>query len=235
VTRAVVVVPWRSRGDQRRQANLVRVHKHLIDVGIPVVTVDDGRIIGPFNRHAAYNRGRFKLLNVSCFVWHEADMLVPKEQLHDAVTLALEAPGLVVPFDTYGYLTDEDSARVLAGADYRTMTPEWSMHDGASIGAVGVTSAETMNLVTRWDEQFEGHGYDDRAMKLAFDKAAGPTRFVAGYGWHLWHPVAYSPWLGDDPNAHDSADVVATQRNKRRLRLYERAVTGDDVRKLTSG
>jgi len=236
--KVAIIVPWRDKGDQRRRANLQRVIDHLAGTPWPVHVVSDGRAGDlPFGRQHAYNRG---MSEHPADVWiaHEADMLIPHDQLGRAVDLAATQTGLVVPFDTYAYLGVNDSLEVLAGADPGHYEPQWVMVDGRSIGAVNVVSAATMAAVGRWDERLTGHGYDDRAMALAFQVATGNrTRTVEGVGTHLWHPMAFAPWeRGEhaDPGRYDAADVEATRANKARLSLYRRARTAEDVRALTA-
>jgi hypothetical protein len=167
------------------------------------------------------------------FVFHEADMIVPDEQLRAACVAAYDSPGLVVPFTHYAYLSQDDSLDVLMGEAHTAKLPEHVMN--GSMGAVNVVSAETMALVGQWDELLAGHGYDDNAMFEAFRIAAGPARFVQGAGWHLWHPGAYSPWFGDDPTAFPAAEVAATETNRQRWRLYQEATTPERIRELTAG
>jgi hypothetical protein len=66
-------------------------------------------------------------------------------------------------------------------------------------------------------------------MKIAFDIAAGPTRWVEGSVYHLYH-------LSGGKGAHLSReDRVATSRNRLRLRKYMQARTPEQIRSLTTG
>ena len=73
-----------------------------------------------------------------------------------------------------------------------------------------------MQAVGQWDEHFAGWGFDDNAMFLAFERLAGPPRWVQGVGWHLWHPLAYGR-VDTDAKARTAANraryqaMVATQ------------------------
>lgn len=235
-----IIIPWRDNGNANRQANLARMLDHLTETGLPIVLASDKRQSGePFNRSAAYNHG-MELSPSRVYIFHEADMIVPLDQLSDAYQTAELGLGLVVPFTEYRYLSSEDSRAVLSGSnDPYDLAPEWVMGNGRSIGAVNVVSAETMAQVGRWDEQLSGHGYDDNAMHLAFEVACGPTRYVEGPGVHLWHPMSYAPWErgtpASDPANFTEAERRATVNNKHRFRLYKLAETPDDVRTLTMG
>lgn len=222
--RRVIVVPWRDKGDRDRRANFDAVLDHLTGLGVgPVAVADDGRL-GPFNRSAAYNRGRAAHPS-DVYVWHEADMLLPADQLEAGVRLALESPGLVVPFTEYRYLSAADSGAVRDGQPPEAFRPEFLMGGGKSIGAVGITSEETMRLVGRWDEKFAGWGHDDNAMFRAFTLCAGPARWVEGPGYHLWHPPGMQTPVVEEQDA--------TNDNYRRWLAYKAAATPEEVRALT--
>lgn len=228
------LVPFRDRGiDPLRQANLDRVLHHWSlwsPGGGEWLVVDDGRDgDAQFNRSAAYNRG-VAVADADVYVFTESDMLIRYDLIEEAIALALESPGLVVPFTQYRYLSADDSESVRLGAQPDEFTPELILDNGSSIGAINVVSRETMQLVGRWDEKFEGSWYDDDAMKVAFDVCAGPTRWVRGPAHHLYHLPA---WRGDHLTAEDR---VATQRNHRRYMEYQNAgYSPGRIRELTMG
>lgn len=228
---AVIVIPWRDKGDLWRRANLDTVLAHLNHADVATVhLVSDGRG-GPFNRSAAYNRGMAEH-PADVWVFHEADMIIPAAQLERAVEAA-SSPGLVVPFDTYHYLTPEDTETVHHGADPFGREPRRVVAGGRSTGAVNVVSAETMTAVGRWDEQFQGWGWDDRAMTRAFHIATGaPARCVPGVGVHLWHPPGGSVNGGI---RIPETEQRATDANKARYQRYLLAETPSEARALTCG
>ncbi|MCV7004614.1 hypothetical protein [Mycobacterium gordonae] len=234
----VIIVPFRDKGDPWRKANLNTVLSHLSKIDIaPVVVTPDGRSgSAPFNRSAAYNTGIRQHPSSDVYVFYEADMIINPEQLQQAIDAATQ-PGLIVPFTIYRYLTREDTTRVHNGATPHDCTPDYVMPQGRSVGAVNVVSAETMTAVGRWDEKFQGWGYDDRAMSHAFEIATeSPTRFISGPGVHLWH----TPGWKAGGSFRGGADVpprehAATEANRRRHQLYRRATTAAQVRELTTG
>lgn len=234
-----VVVPWRDKGDPWRQANLAAVlyHLHHADIGMVEVFSDGREGAAPFNRSAAYNRGVQDSDNPDVFIFHEADMIIPPTQLRAAIHLAATSSGMIVPFDTYHYLTPEDTVRVRAGTDPRYCTPEMVMANGTSNGACNVVSAATMQAVGQWDETFEGWGFDDRAMAVAFEKATGTnTRYIPGPGVHLWHKPGWSQaWGFHGGTDVSAAEHAATKANQSRYNIYRKARTPAQVRELTSG
>lgn len=238
--RTVIVVPFRDKGtDPHRKPNAEHVIEYLSNLGLgEILLIDDGRGGSqPFNRSAAYNRGRDRRPDADVYVWHEADMIVPPDQLRDGILLAAAAPGLVVPFTTYLYLSQTDSAMVKhSGRPLSACNPEYAMADGRSVGAVGITSAQTMLRVGHWDERFEGWGYDDRAMAHAFNVVSGPIRYIDGPAHHLYHRPG---WSISDP-FRGGADIpeperAATEANRRRLRLYQNTRDIKQIRDLTAG
>lgn len=230
-----VIIPFRDRGtDPLRQENLVAVLDMWEEYGYVPYVMSDGRSGNQqFNRSAAYNTG-IRLVNgdTDGFIFAESDMLIHDRQVEEAVALAEKQLGLVVPFTDYHYLRPKDSIEVRKGVDPALCRPQWIMANGRSIGAINVVSRKTMECIGRWDERFEGNWYDDDSMKIAFDVCAGPTRWVEGPAYHLYHLPGHR---GDHLTTDDRH---ATLHNKHRLRQYESAQRHDDadrIRLLTSG
>jgi len=229
---AAVIIPFRDRGiDPLRQANLECVRQHWERGAYVPLIVSDGRDGDQqFNRSAAYNLGVAMAPRAQVYIFAESDMLIDLRQLQEAIELAAQAPGLVVPFTEYRYLSQSGSAAIRElETKPHDIAPEWVMSNGRSIGAINVVSAATMAMVGRFDEAFEGNWYDDDAMKRAFEIAAGPTRWVDGPAFHLFHLPG---WKGPHLTA---ADRAATARNKQRLGLYQDAASAARIRELTAG
>ena len=218
-----IVIPWRDPGDGERKANFDYVYEHYrsMDIG-PVFAVSDGREPGqPFNRSAAYNRGYRLTGRANVILWNEADTLLTVEAVLAAAHQSLQAPGMVVPYTERHELDAAQTQAVLDGVDPFTMRGHIVYSDGSSIGQAGVTSTRTMDLIGgRWDEGFEGWGYDDNAMFHVFNALAGQPRWVAGKGVHLWHTPVYA--------AHTEQSRATTDRNAARCQAIM-ARTGADL------
>jgi len=231
MTKVAFIIPFRDRGrDPRRPANLQRVLKHWDGYGEPVLVVDDGRgEDAQFNRSAAYNRAVAQT-DADVLVFTESDLIVPYDQIDRGIAEAISAPGLVVPFSKFLAITEEDSVAVREfRLDPAAAQANQIRADYKSIGAVNIVSRESLNRIGQYDEGFEGAWYDDDAMELAFRVCCGPTRFVDGPGFHLYH-------LSGGGGAHLTAeDKAATERNKARFNQYRRARTPEQIRALTSG
>lgn len=213
-----LVIPWRDGGSEHRRVNCEWLVEHYRSAGLRVIVADDGHESGPFNRSAAFNRGLAEAGDPDVTIWNEADCLIPMDQLETAAMLAARAPGLVVPYTDRVELTKRGAELLRTDLDYWPGPEhvERVFSDGTSIGQCGVTSRATMQAVGQWDEHFAGWGFDDNAMFLAFERLAGPPRWVQGVGWHLWHPLAYGR-VDTDAKARTAANraryqaMVATQ------------------------
>lgn len=230
MTTAALCIPFRDRGrDPLRQANLDAVLRWWRPSPWPTLVVDDGRTgDAQFNRSAAYNRAAMRT-DAEIIVYTESDMLVPFEQIEQAIDLAAKEPGLVVGFTEYRYMTPDDSEVIRADLAPDAYTPESVMGNGRSIGAVNIVSRETLALTGGWCEKTEGAWFDDNIAQRAFDVCAGPTRWVDGPAWHLYHLPG---WKGDHLTAEDRA---ATARNKALWRKVSGISNPDRMRKALHG
>lgn len=233
-------VPWRDKGDAARAENFEVVYAYLRDLGIgPVVVASDGRSgQEPFNRSAAYNLASASV-DADVYVFTEADLLVPRGQLQQAIRMACGSLGLVVPFSVYRYLSIEETRRVRAGSVSAWDAPvERYMGNRRSVGACNVVSRDTLVEVGHWDEGFDGWGYDDRAMERAFAVTSGQaTRFVDGPAVHLWHTPGWEAngQFAGGADELPTAEREATERNAARYQLYKKARNAGEIRALTLG
>lgn len=226
-----VVIPFRDRGkDLRRGANLEVVIAWWYSHGFSPVIVGDG-LEGDtqFNRHKAYNKAVAAFPETEVFIFTEADMLIPIDQVAVGVRLAQRKPGLVVPFMQYRYLSDEVTANIrdsyndltseelaqwfakpsINPASIFSIVPESTMENGKSIGAVNIVSRETLELTGGFTEATRGNWYDDNIIKEGFEFITGnKTAWVPGPAVHLYHLPG---WKGDHLSDEDKA---ATQHNK---------------------
>lgn len=233
--RPAVIIPFRHRdgGDPLRKENLDRVVEHWEGYDCDVLVSDDGRTgDAPFNRSAAYNRATIRgfagATTADMLIFAESDLIVSYAQIDRAIAMAATAPGMVVPFSWFMAIDEYDSRLVREHrADPEDCATRVVKGHRQSIGAVNVLSRQTLHLIVSWDELFEGAWYDDDAMKIAFDIAAGPTRFVEGSGYHLHHAS------GGRGKHLSEIDRAATAANRRRLQKYRQARTPEQIIELT--
>lgn len=229
--KAVVIIAFRDRGrDLNRPANLKRAIQHWDASPWNYHVVDDGRTGSEsFNRSAAYNRGA-ALTDADILVYSESDLIVDYQQIADGITLAAATPGLVVPFSRFMAITEDDSKRVRANEiEPHQAQAEQIRGEHMSIGAVNIVSRDSIAAIGQWPTEFTGAWFDDDACERAFSICCGPTRFIDGPAWHLYH---LSGGFGTHLTAEDKA---ATERNRQRYKLYRQAHTPQRIRELTAG
>lgn len=224
-----VVIPFRSRGnDPLREQNLARVLTEWRENGyVPTVVSDGRRGSDAFCRSAAYNQA-VEMVDADVYVFSESDLLIRPEAIELAVDLAVSKPGLVIPFSEFRSLSEKDSRliRHFVTDPYGCLASLVRGYRG-SIGAINVVSRESYDLIGGYDEGFEGAWYDDDAMKIAFEICCGPTRWVDGPAYHLYH------LSGGRGNHLTGEDRAATMNNRIRYQAYQSASTADDIRLLT--
>ena len=220
--RIAVVIPWRSSNDPDRDSAQRYVEDYYNSLPLhQVIVTSDGTEAGPFNRHRAYNLG-YAQTDADVILWNEADTLIPLDQIEYAAHLALETPGLVIPYSERHELDATQTATVYDhDVDPFTLTGEYAVYrDGTSIGQAGVTSHATIDAIGgQWDERFAGWGYDDNAMMHVFALLAGSPRWVQGKGVHLWHVPVHQA----------NPDNEQTQRNAAR-HAWLTSLTPDELR-----
>jgi hypothetical protein len=232
-----IIIPFRDRGvDPLRKLNLHTVMAYWQNNRrtnwAAIIVSHDGRTgTEQFNRSAAYNRGVAAMARADVFIFAESDMIINQRQIDEAVAMAAESPGLIVPFNEYRYLSPEDSQLVRNGQDPATLTPESvipnEQRSAPRTGPINVMSRATIDAVGRWDENFEGNWWDDRAMHHAFATAVAPIRMVDGPAYHLYHLPGHT---GSHLTPEDRA---ATECNRLRYLRYRTATTPQQIRELT--
>ena len=159
----------------------------------------------------------------------------------------MRKPALVVPFTRYQYLSD--SMTEVLRDDFRDtgaaktaefwarkahdptsvfgLTPESTMEDGRSVGAVNVVSRETLQVTGGYTEMTKGNWYDDRIIEEGWRFLTGSrTQYVPGPAVHLYHLPGHS---GDHNDDHlTDEDRIATQRNKMVLMNMRAYITRRD-------
>jgi len=233
MTNARIIIPFRDRGiDPYRPLNLAYVARWWADrIDIPVTVMDDGRNgTDPFNRSACYNLAVDRHPDVDVFVFTESDVFCDPNQILNAIDVAAQAPGLVVAFSRFMEIDEENSVRVRDGWRHDNVPAHQIREEKGSNGAINVLSRETYGLVGGYDSTFSSAWFDDDAMARAFDICCGPTRFIDGNVYHLFHASG-----GRQGAVTTAEDRAATERNKRRWELYRAATTPDEIRHLTAG
>lgn len=177
-----LVVSYKDKGCPHRQAALGYTLDYYAPLGAELVVEGEG------SRPVALNAG-IRRASGDVIVQADADSLIPLETIRAAVDLAAEAPGLVVPFDRYLYLTLDATRTIFAGADPLAASPDDCEEVGpGGVGNVTVFSRETWEQAGGYDERFVTWGGDDAAFAYACEAFCAPTRRLDGDMVHLWHP-----------------------------------------------
>lgn len=170
----LIAVPFRDIGCEYRRRAWDRVRAHLTEFG-PVTVVDDGG--EPFARGASLNLAFATNEDVDVIVACDADILVPHAALSQSVELAVEAPGLVQPFDVLEYLNAEGRVQW-----------RWNVSPHSPLlGGCNVVSRATWEQSGGWDDRFRGWGCEDIAFAHACEQVA-PLRRLTATATHLYHP-----------------------------------------------
>lgn len=181
--RTAVAVPWRP-GNAWRERSWQYVQGHLERCGYQPFTFDSGH--QPFNRAASRNLAA--ALDVDVIIFHDADMVAPRDAYADLALTAHETSRMVVGFRHYRALDKSGTLTVLAGADPFTQEPLAELTD-FSVGGIFALTPDAWNAVGGMDERFIDWGCED----FAFAKAAaalGPMLRTENSAVHLWHPHA---------------------------------------------
>lgn len=182
----LIAMPWRDIGcEWRRQA-----HDYAVDYwsrfGV-VVEADAGGEL--FSRADSLNQA-VRASTESVVVAVDADMLIPEAQIAEAVRLAEDSHGMVVPFDEARYLGAIETRKVYGGVPPWLADPQWRFRPQSStpcLGGCNVLSMATLDAVGGWPTGFAGWGCEDLAFADACSKVA-PVRRVSGPMVHLHHP-----------------------------------------------
>lgn len=199
-----VIVPYRQSDEHRGRAfDKVRRHLESVFPHAEMMLADDPGLT--FSRSRAINHG-VRHTTADMLVFCDADMVVPRDQLHDAVTIAKLAPW-AIPYTDRWNLPDEQSTRRFIREEVLE-AGDCDIQATSPVGGVNVIRREVFEAVDGFDERCVGWGYEDSIIDSAINALAGPAYHVRGPAVHLWHPL--------DPTRHDA------ERHQRMLALDAR-------------
>lgn len=205
-----IISPFQSRDSHRIHAKSV-VNKYLstefpqwehwYPAGIP----------GEFSRAQAINLDA-EYTDADILVFNDADCLAPPDQVHEAVRLAHQAPGLVWAYDFYCRLT-RAATIALRPSTYLDafLGPfEWAQANTPSHSCSAIRRECFLEL-GGYNTDYTGWGYEDCDLTARSAKL-WPTRRVQGKVVHLWH--------GDrrPDDSPEDTDPILTEANLQRYR-----------------
>ncbi len=230
--RVLIAVPYRSGGcDWRtRSKATVTAWWRTALPEFPLVEVDDGG--DPFSRGGSLNQA-METHQPDVLVAADADMLIGRQQILDAVQAASEAPGMVQPFDRLDWYGPVETCRLhqdphLFWPRSLPATYSWPVDDQTPLlGGVNVLSRETWEAAGGWLPAFRGWGHEDVAMAVQCRTLAGPHRRLHGHTAHLYHPVRQGKGYDrGEANAPFSAQVLAAAGDPEAMRQVVQELGG---------
>lgn len=177
--RVLVVVPWRPQPDRTRIWN--RLKPWWEQFGYPIVEADSG--------DEPFNRGRSQNLGAASEPWDvlvvlDADVVVRRKALEEAITRADESGGIVLPHSSYVPLNADETERWLGSDDLEKPPSGSTLHRGGAVGGVHVVSAQAFRKL-QYDGETLPRGQDRRllvdARSLGIPVERIPGPIIHGY------------------------------------------------------
>lgn len=183
-----VFIPWRDSGVPERQRSMVYVKNHLENILDTEVHFADGSK-KQFSLAAARNNAIYqaKSMGAKIAVICDADTILEKEAIVDAVFHIKKFNSIVVPFKFSRYLTEASSKAVLEENANPYDVEVMHIFDW-SVGAAIISSVDEWERVGGQDERFTGWGFEDVAFAIAAEKMGNKPIKINGIMNHLWHP-----------------------------------------------
>lgn len=180
----LALVPWRG-GDPHRERSWAVTRRSWERHGFRIVTGDTP---GPFSRAGARNAAAIAAGPWAVAVFVDADTIVHDAgAVREAIALATETGGVVVPHDRYVGLTAQGTRLVQNGK-----RAGWAMvgrrKDNSPLGVL-VVARPAWETLGGFDERFTGWGGEDGAF-LRAARTLVDVRRLPGEIVHLWHPIA---------------------------------------------
>jgi hypothetical protein len=222
--RVVLLVPYRS--DHGRRDELWKFTRSWLEEHHGGWEIFEGvSPRGPFNRGAAINDAARKAGDWDVAVVSDADNLADAINVHWAVGRAYQTGGCVFPFDTYLYLDEPSTHRLMTGGSwfFAPIQQPWGVirKHGSGIQAL---SRHAYDLVGGFPE-LEGWGHEDVMMNVLVETFTPGIGHLPGAAYHLYHGDGSDPYRREqsDANRQILADVMALSPLPEQLREYLQA------------
>lgn len=186
-----IVVPW-TGGCTHRERAWEHVRALYADAFPEVEIVEGEAPAGPYNRSAAIIDGA-RRSSGDVLVVADADVWCEPAALTKAVAAAV-AVGWAVPHMLLHRLSEDSTARVYAGADWRGLplsrdnAQDRRPYRGNETGTLLAITRDAIEDVPP-DRRFVGWGQEDQAWAIALRGLIGPPWRGTADLVHLWHPA----------------------------------------------
>lgn len=218
-----VAIPWRNDGGHREKSLQGVIESY--SKNYPISLVDSGH--EPFNRAASRNRA-IALSTADVVILTDADILVEKEPLTEAIEIASSTDAVAKPYDRIRCLSPDGTDSYWGGSPLLSCHAE---QDYTSLtGGVFIVRPRVWRDIGGMDPRIATWGFEDRVFLTVLRMLAIPHPSVVGTAHHLWHPPA-APWASC--NYRDSTTWPAwLQQNAALLGRYEAATSTSDIRAI---
>jgi len=216
-----VVIPYVYGGHERERIhlwNMVRLSKIL--PGVEIIIGED--YSDPFNRSIARNNGaRGIRSDFTAFI--DSDTVFNPMLIHRGIQAIKDGAPWCIPFERY-VRTDSYSAEKMLEApadaplsylDYSydyVFTHPPTKYESPESGCILFRSQDVAKF-GGYNEDFNGWGFEDRAVVYAADCVLGQHRRTEGTVWHIWHPEAPSD-LAKNKEFYKANERLATKMKK---------------------
>lgn len=205
-----VLIAYRDLGEISRRASFDWVYAYWRAV-LPDAEIVVNSTAEPFTKASGLNAAA-REASGDVFLHSDPDSFVWPGRALAALELASESDGLVVPFDSYVYLSPRPTARVLAtdvrigaliasgDAYFAEQSGDDDFAEASGPGGVGNVTAysrRTWEEIGGYDERFGLWGGDDGAFAYSAGALVAPLRRLFGPVYHLWHPRLPASIPGD--------------------------------------
>lgn len=222
--RTVVLVPRRL--DHGRRDELWAWVRNWLTEHHPDYPICEGASPdGPFNRGAAINDAARKAGDWDVAIVSDADNIADPQTLERAVERAYLNGGCVFPFETYVYLDEFSSDRLMNENNWfvAPLPPRWAItrEHRSGIQCLSRTAYEQVGGFI----ELAGWGYEDCVTAWMLNIFTNGIEHLGGGAYHLWHPRLGDPETSSESVANRKvlADVMALSAVPDQLREYLRS------------
>jgi tetratricopeptide (TPR) repeat protein len=159
----------------------------VLDPRIQVVKIDDSPRF-PFHVTRAFNE-LFQHVNTPIFVHYDADILVPRQQLEQAISLIRNnSVDLVLPYDVWTYVPSGEVNELLAAPDIASASVGYPRSIGIPPGGCVIRTASNFISTGMDNEHFIGWSPEDQERIHRAEVLGSRIKRISGPLFHLEHP-----------------------------------------------
>jgi hypothetical protein len=171
MVREVILIPWRPSAPDRVAAFYKTWTEQWERVDLPIYLGDSGH--DKFHRAASRNAAARDAGRWDVALFADADVMLFRENIKEALRLAYQFDRVVFPHDRYQSLRKD-------GRPFQTSTAP------TNGGALAISRA-AWERVQGYDERFAGWGYEDAALRLSTETLLGAPVRLPGYMREVFH------------------------------------------------